>query len=81
MSDANHCAPCCEDCHRNIGGSCTLYRHCLPWQRQYFRRQKLINDYAAMVLPGYYERQEKEDGGNDDHCITSQRTSAHGAGG
>ena len=60
MSDANHCAPCCETCHRNIGGSCTIYRHCSPWQRQYFRRQNLINAYADKVLPDYYAQQEKE---------------------
>lgn len=70
MSDVNPCAPCCMDCHRNIGGSCTLYRHCLPWQRQYFRRQKLINAYSAMVLPGYYERLENDETEGVDICET-----------
>ena len=60
MSDVNHCAPCCIDCHRNIGGSYSIYHFCKPWKGQYFRRQKLINAYADNVLPAYYAQQEKE---------------------
>ena len=49
----------CVNCDKNTGGSCSLYKNCEAWKKQYFNRQKRINAYAEKVLPDYYAQQEK----------------------
>lgn len=56
---ANYPSPC-EKCVNDKNGSCTYFRTCGKWLTRYRYRQKQINAYANKVLPGFYERQQKE---------------------
>lgn len=60
----------CDTCPKNETG-CRMYRKCDKWRARYLYRQKQINAYAKKVLPGYYERMQKE-------ALQNERNEANG---